>query len=56
MGDMMGGNNLANAETFQWMKTGIPAGEQQTVKLQFETDGFNGSAGYRIVVVHLDLN
>jgi hypothetical protein len=55
MGNMMG-NNLANAETFQWMKTGIPAGEQQTVAIKFSTDGFDGTAGYRTAVVHLDLN
>jgi len=56
MGHMMMGRDLANAETFQWMRTGIPAGEQQTVDMKFSTDGFDGTAGYRTAVVHLNLN
>ncbi len=54
-----GNNGLANAETFQWMKTGINAGDQETVSIQFETNNgnrFKGTAGYRTAVVHLDLN
>jgi hypothetical protein len=56
MGSMMGGNSLSNAETFHWTKTGIPAGSKQTVNIKFQTDGFNGTAGYRTAIVHLNLN
>jgi hypothetical protein len=55
MGSMMG-DNLSNAETFHWMKTGIPAGAQETVTIKFQTDGFSGTAGYRTAIVNLCLN
>ena len=52
----MGQNMMANAETFQWMKSGISAGSNQTVSITFHTDGFNGVAGYRTVVVDVYRN
>jgi hypothetical protein len=47
-----------NANTFQWMKTGIPAGSTQTVKIFFATDLPRGSAstGFRTATIQLYLN
>lgn len=57
---MMGGGMMesgyAYAQTFQWMKTGIPAGATQNVTIQFQTDAGTGTAGYRIATVDCYLN
>ena len=57
---MMGGGMMAYgdmfAHTFQWMKSGIPAGATQTVSIQFQTDAGSGTAGYRSAMVDLCLN
>jgi hypothetical protein len=54
-GGMMGYGNMF-AHTFQFMKTGIPAGATQTVSIQFQTDAGSGTAGYRSAMVDLCLN
>lgn len=57
---MMGGGMMASgdayAQTFHWMKTGIPAGATQNVTIQFQTDAGTGTAGYRIATVDCYLN
>ena len=54
-GGMMGYGNMF-AHTFQFMKTGIPAGATQTVSIQFQTDAGSGTAGYRSAMIDLCLN
>lgn len=54
-GGMMGYGDMF-AHTFQFMKTGIPAGATQTVAIQFQTDAGTGTAGYRSAMVDLCLN
>ena len=54
-GGMMGYGDMF-AHTFQFMKTGIPAGATQTVSIQFQTDAGTGTAGYRSAMVDLCLN
>ena len=54
-GGMMGYGDMF-AHTFQFMKTGIPAGATQTVTIQFQTDAGKGTAGYRSAMVDLCLN
>jgi hypothetical protein len=54
-GGMMGYGDMF-AHTFQFMKTGIPAGATQTVSIQFQTDAGSGTAGYRSAMVDLCLN
>lgn len=57
---MMGGGMMASgdtyAQTFHWMKTGIPAGATQNVTIQFQTDAGTGTAGYRITTIDCYLN
>lgn len=54
-GGMMGYGDMF-AHTFQFMKTGIPAGATQTISIQFQTDAGIGTAGYRSAMVDLCLN
>ena len=54
-GGMMGYGDMF-AHTFQFMKTGIPAGATQTVSIQVQTDAGTGTAGYRSAMVDLCLN
>ncbi len=57
---MMGGGMMGYGDTFahsfQWMKSGIPAGATQTVYIQFQTDAGSGTAGYRSAMIDLCLN
>jgi len=54
-GGMMGYGDMF-AHTFQFMKTGVPAGATQTVSIQFQTSAGSGTAGYRSAAVDLCLN
>lgn len=42
--------------TFEFMKTGTPAGTTQTVAIQFQTDAGTGTARYSSAMVDLCLN
>ena len=58
---MMGGSGMMGsgevyAHTFNFMKTGIPAGASQTVTIQLQTDSGTGTAGYRIANIDCLLN
>lgn len=52
---MMGSGNVY-AQTFNFMKTGVPAGASQIVTIQLQTDSGTGTAGYRIASVDCLLN
>ncbi len=58
---MMGGSSMMGpgevyASTFNFMKTGVPAGASQTVTIQLQTDSGTGTAGYRIASIDCLLN
>lgn len=54
-GSMMGSGEVY-AHTFNFMKTGVPAGSSQTVSIQLQTDAGTGMAGYRIANIDCLLN